>query len=394
MAQRDAPPDSSKVRALPPRPAQRQHHASTLPKLQAPMWLLDATRPRVVMMDANILVDLAESCIGEKAARSAVLEQLHTQHLRIIVSHRDVEQVDARLPPYRSIERVERSMENKAKLNVARAAAMQEAWQTHLRPWVHVLDPAGIPPTPLQRDVMSRDPDDADLALLADLIGADAFMSRDEEAFGPTRFPVLPSVQRPKGAGSSPTEVIPGVLEILASWRNERRVRQHTSHLMFPPTVTVLGLGEGVKAISRQLQVHPAVVVAGGALLGIAGALLLPPKTKEGIGKAFKVYGKHIADIQQTLPERDYAEHLADLCELPEWPEATDFKRQAARHLAHAQQPVHIEALAQLRGIKVQTARAHLRKHPGLFQEWQGGEWSLAGRQKDFQGEEVRSSDL
>lgn len=360
---------------LPPVPKRRDHHASTLPRLQPPLWHLDFQPIRVVAMDANVLVNLTESCAKAGGAeRSALLEQLHAGRIRVFISHQDVEPVASLIDPDVTLERIERSMENATKLNPNKAAALQAAWRTHLRPWMRVVDPTGFPLNDVHADVMNRDPDDADLALIADILGVDAFLSRDGLAFGPTFLPVLHSVQRQPGQ-----DPVPGLLDILAAWRNESRVHQHTSLLAVPPMVMTAAVKEGVWALSRATNVNPFLLLAGTVALGAMAFGALPPSSQATLRRGLKAYFDHTMEVQQTREEQVYNQALCAWCELPQWPEATDFRIVAARFLARARQPVPVATLAQLGSLTPRAAGMRLRKHPGVFQEWQGGLWSIRG---------------
>lgn len=360
---------------LPPKPELRNRHASTLPKLRPPLWQLDFQPVRVVAMDANVLVNLTESCAKAGGAeRSALLEQLHAGRMRVFISHQDVEPVASLIDPDVTLERIERSMEKTVKLNPNKAAALQAAWRTHLRPWMRVIDPAGLPLNDVHADVMTRDPDDADLALIADILGVDAFLSRDGLAFGPTFLPVLHSVQRQPGQ-----DPVPGLLDILAAWRNESRVHQHTSLLALPPVVVTAAMKEGIWALGRATKVNPILLLAGTVALGAMAFAVLPSSSQATLRRGVKAYFDHTVDVQETKEEQAYNQALRAWCELPQWPEATDFRIIAARSLARARQPVPVATLAQLGGLTPRTAGMRLRRHPGVFQEWQGGLWSIRG---------------
>lgn len=359
---------------LPPEPKRRNHHASTLPRLQPPLWQLDFQPIRVVAMDANVLVDLAKSCAeADGPERSALLEQLHAGRIRVFISHQDVEPVASLINTDVTIERVERSMENRFSGNPHRAAALQAAWRTHLRPWMRVIDPAGFPLSDVHADVMTRDADDADLALIAEVLGVDAFLSRDGEAFTPTFLPVLPLSPRVNGRSS------PGLLDILAAWRNESRVYQHTSLLAIPPVVVTAAMKEAVWALGKATKVNPFLLLAGTVALGAIAFTALPPSSQATLRRGAKAYFDHTVDIQQTREEQAYNQALRAWCELPNWAEATDFRVVAARHLARARQAVPVATLAELGGLTPRTAGMRLRKHPGVFQEWQSGLWSIKG---------------
>lgn len=355
---------------LPVKPPNRARHASTLPKL---LPLLNSEPIRVVVMDANVLVDLTDSCArAHGPERSALLEQLHAGRLRVFISHQDVAPVESLIHPGVTIERIERSMERYAKLTERRAATLHNAWRTHLRPWTRVLDPTGLPVTDMHADVTTRDPDDADLTLITELLGADAFLSRDGLVFGPTSLPVLPSVQRQPG--DAPT---PGVLDIIAAWRNAHRVRQHTTALAIPPAVVGAAVRDGVTRLSRVTNVHPVWLLTAGLAVGVGLYQWLPADAKVAVRKGLRAYLGHALEIQPTKEERAYDQALRAWCELPEWPEARDFRVVAARHLARARTPVNVTELAELGGVTPRTAGMRLRKHPGLFHEWPGGLWSM-----------------
>ncbi|WP_189104518.1 hypothetical protein [Deinococcus knuensis] len=360
------------VLALPRKPDNRTHHASSLPKLRQPLWPLDLHQIRVVAMDANVLVDLAKSCAKANGAeQSALLEQLHAGRIRVFISHQDVEPVESMIHPGVTIERIERSMEKVASLKPRPASDWQTAWRTHLRPWMHVLDPTGMPASEVHADVMMRDADDADLALIAEMLGVDAFLSRDGRAFAPTFLPVLPSVQHVGGQSS------PGVLNILAAWRNESRVHQYTSTLALPPAVVTAAVKEGIHALSRTTKVHPALLLIAGVALGTVAFRAFPTDSRTSLKRSLLAYLDHTMEIQQTLEEQTYDRALRAWCELPTWESATDFRIIAARHLARARRPVPVATLAELGGVTPRTAGMRLRKHPGLFREWQCGLWSL-----------------
>ncbi len=103
----------------------------------------------------------------------------------------------------------------------------------------------------------------------------------------------------------------------------------------------------------------------------------LPPSSQATLRRGVKAYFDHTMEVQQTREEQAYNQALRAWCELPEWAEATDFRIMAARHLARARQPVSVGTLAELGGLTPRAAGMRLRKHPGVFQEWQGGLWSI-----------------
>lgn len=152
---------------------------------------------------------------------------------------------------------------------------MLQLWANYVRPQLVVLDPTGLPDTPLSAEVRSsaRDPDDADLALLAHVLNADGLFSYDRKAFGG-----LFNTMRSQGEHGA----------LLCAFRDDLRVDEAIA-MMFglPLTALVTGVVEGSKALHRRGVPYGAQAVM---LAAAASAVVLWRPARERLGRAASLY--------------------------------------------------------------------------------------------------------
>lgn len=347
------------------KPPPRDKHASELPKLTG-LWRM-TPELNVVAVDANMLVNLARHLV-KNGSLPALLELANAGYIRIVISADDValvpqsQKTDDDMCP-----RVVRSMR---RAYPKYADELQQVWETELRPLLHVIDPSPLVDTPRSAAVRARDADDAMLARVAELVGADYFFSSDKEAFGNGEWPMVGT-----GGHVKDQEAWAGIGEVSAAMRNNRRVEESTQLFLAPIPLTGLAVQEASKSLGKALGVPPVLVGLG--LVGLSGlAAWAMPSLRDPLWRGAKDYGRFIMQIQMTPEEYSYNAALLEPYHM-KWEAPTEIITWAARKLAHARHGATTTELAKGTKLSVAEWRVWLTKYPGIFYEVSRGRWVL-----------------
>lgn len=325
------------------------------PRTLLPLRVHLTGRRVVLLVDANVVMrDLHTALRFPERPSPALFELLDAPHAHIVMSKTDLRENAQGVP------RIEANIRRKFPEH---APGMLQLWAERVRPRLVVLDPAGVPDTPLSAEVRgsARDPDDADLALLAHVLNADGLFSYDRKAFGGL-FNTLRS-QGEHGA-------------LLCAFRDDLRVDEAIA-LMFGAPVTALATGvvEGSKALHRRGVPYGTQA----ALLAAAtGALLLWRPAQAFPGRAASLYAASLmhlepgAELRQQL--REAQNHVRK-----DWGPSQDPVVRVARHLIRQPAPLTCSSLIDALNLRLSARElsGQLRAHPGLFQPYSGRRWGI-----------------
>ena len=317
----------------------------------------------VLLLDANVLYRaLSSMAKAGSADRSAFAELLGHPGFRLIVTASD-----AGLDRH-GVARLEYRIRDKAG---PLAPEMVRLWRDQVRPALHVLNPMGFPDTPASAAIRQpeRDPDDADLALLGHVLGADAMLSYDRKAFHGL-LPVLGL----DGAGKHG--------EVLSAFRDRERLAElRATHGELPMlagiqtfNLTLNGVGE----LAERFKIKP--LYAQLLFTGVLGLTLFHPMVRQRLGQGLVFYAQHLETLKPDPVILSQIEE-AKAAVAPVWEPSSDPLVRAARILARSGPGLTAGELIQRGDLDASPAELaqYLRTRPGLFRLRQHGRFTLAG---------------
>lgn len=317
----------------------------------------------VLLLDANVLYRALSSMakVGTED-RSALSELLGHPGFRLVVTASD-----AGLDQH-GVTRLESRIRDKAG---PLAPEMVRLWCEQVRPTLHVLDPRGFPDTPESAAIRQpeRDPDDADLALLGHVLGADALLSYDRKAFHGL-LPVLGL----NGVGRHG--------EVLSAFRDRERLAERRAiHGELPMWAGMQTFNLTLKAVgelAERLRIKP--LYAQLLFTGALGLSLLHPTVRQRLGQGLSLYAQHLETLK---PDPDILNQIEEVraTVAPVWKVSSDPLVFAARTLARSVSGLTAGELVQCGDLSLSPAELawHLRNKPGLFRLRQYGRFTLAG---------------
>jgi len=319
-----------------------------------------ARRP-VLLVDANVLIkNILPIARGTAVQKVALAELVRASGVRVVMSEQDVR------PDEFGVSRIEvaiRTRVAKSKLpeNLADQAII--VWREVFLPHMTILNPIGLSHTAksLQVASPSRDPDDAALSLLGEVLDADAFATYDRKAFDGL-YPVLVEES--------------AHVQLFLAYRDARRYEEAFQGMVGLPALAGWTTWKAGAEFTRALKISPSIAMVG-AVVTLAALLAYAPSRK-WLGRQTMGYFEL---LETTIPTEDQAQQMAAAKARAsvKWTGSPDVVVSVARLLIRAS--VSMTTTELVRALKVPQTPGELaqvlRQYSGMFLEESRGRWVI-----------------